>query len=87
MVSPWFNRSAEGYGACLKFRYSLYGPGAESLRIFQKTDLQEDERPLWVDHNSTYGHWRYGQVSVSSVNKYQVTRQFLIIPVAQLPFV
>ena len=74
VVSPGYKRSAEGYGACLKFRYSLYGPGAKSLKLFQRTNQTgDDDLPLWEERRNTASHWGYGQVSLSTISQYQVT--------------
>ena len=72
--SPWYNRSADGYGKCLKFRYMLLGAGNNSLRLYQIDDIFSRERPIWQDESGGDDSWRYGQVSVSGVTDHQVKR-------------
>lgn len=70
LTSPWYNRSAEGFGKCLQFRYLMFGPGAEALDIYQ--ELEMGPRQIWRDSNNTVPFWRYGQVSLTSVARHKV---------------
>ena len=76
--SPWYNRSEDWYGSCLKFKYKLHGPGAKSLRLYQKLPYDFVKQPIWVDYNSTDNVWKHAQVSLTTVSRYKVR---LIIPV------
>lgn len=70
LVSPWYNRSTEGFGKCLQFRYLMFGPGAKTLKIFQ--ELEMGPRQIWKDFNNNVPFWRYGQVSLTSVARHKV---------------
>ena len=70
--SPWYNPSEDWYGSCLKFKYKLQGPGAKSLRLYQKLPYDFVKQPIWVDYNSTDNVWKHGQVSLTTVSRYQV---------------
>lgn len=70
LVSPWYNRSAEGFGKCLQFRFLMFGPGAKALEIHQ--ELETSQRQIWKDFNNTVPFWRYGQVSLTSIARYKV---------------
>ena len=71
LVSPWYNRSAEGFGKCLQFRFLKFGPGAKALKIYQ--ELEMGPRQIWTDANNIDPFWRYGQVSLTSVARYKVS--------------
>ena len=71
LESPLYNRSAEGYGKCLQFRFSIFGDGAKTMEIYQ--DINAHQRRVWKDSNNTVPHWRYGQVSFNSVASSKVT--------------
>lgn len=71
LVSPWYNRSAEGFGKCLQFRFLMFGPGAKALEIHQENEI--NKRQIWKDTNNTVPFWRYGQVSLTSTARYKVT--------------
>ena len=70
LASPWYNRSAEGFGKCLQFRFLMFGPGAKALKIYQ--ELEMGPRQIWRDSNNIVPFWRYGQVSVTSVARHKV---------------
>lgn len=80
--SPWYNRSADGYGKCLKFRYMLLGAGKNSLRLYQIDDIFSRERRIWQDESIGDNFWRYGQVSISGVTQHQVKRALQIFQCA-----
>ena len=71
LESPLYNRSAEGYGKCLQFRFLIFGAGAKTMEIYQ--DINAHQRRVWKDSNNTVPHWRYGQVSFNSVASSKVT--------------
>lgn len=77
--SPRYNRSADGYSKCLKFRYMLLGAGNNYLRLYQIDDIFSRERPIWQDESNGDNSWRYGQVSVSGVTQHQVKRALWIL--------
>jgi len=77
--SPWYNRSADGYSKCLKFRYMLLGAGNNYLRLYQIDDIFSRERPIWQDESDGDDAWRYGQVLVSGVTQHQVKRAVCIL--------
>ncbi|XP_078369213.1 uncharacterized protein LOC144653157 isoform X3 [Oculina patagonica] len=70
LVSPWYNRSAEGFGKCLQFRFLMFGPGAKALEIHQENEI--NKRQIWKDTNNTVPFWRYGQVSLTSTARYKL---------------
>ena len=70
--SPWYNRSADGYGKCLKFRYMILGAGNNNLRLYQINSNFSRESPIWQDESTGDDSWQYGQVSVSGVTEHQV---------------
>lgn len=70
LESPWYNRSAQGYGRCLQFRFLMFGPGAEMLEIHQ--EISAMRRRIWKDSNNKIPYWRYGQVAFSSVARSKV---------------
>lgn len=70
LVSPWYNRSAEGFGKCLQFRFLMFGPGAKALKIYQELEMRP--RQIWKDSNNIVPFWRYGQVSLTSVARNKV---------------
>ena len=71
LVSPEYNRSRDWYSKCLRFRYMLRGPGKKRMTIFHRTDSYR-EIPIWTSKRNTGKNWVYGQVSLSSVSKFQV---------------
>lgn len=71
-VSPWYDRSEDWYGRCLKFKYKFSGSGARALWIYQKLDYYFDKIPIWVANDKSNTSWRYGQVSITTVSRYQV---------------
>lgn len=71
LVSPVFNRSRDWYSNCLKFRYMLRGPGKKRMTIYHKTN-EYRQIPIWISKRNTGKNWVYGQVSLSSVSKFQV---------------
>ena len=71
LVSPVYNRSRDWYSKCLRFRYMLRGPGKKRMTIFHKIDNYR-EIPIWKSKRNTGKTWVYGQVSLSSVSKFQV---------------
>lgn len=71
VVSPWYNRSAEGFGKCLQFRFLMFGPGAKALQIYQDLGMGH-ERQIWKNSNNTVPFWRHGQVSLTSIARYKV---------------
>lgn len=71
LVSPVYNRSRDWYSNCLKFRYMLRGPGKKRMTIYHKTS-EYREIPIWISKRNTGKNWVYGQVSLSSVSKFQV---------------
>ena len=71
LESPLYNRSAEGYGKCLQFRFLMFGAGAKTMEIYQDTNAYQ--RRVWKDSNNTVPHWRYGEVSFNSVASSKVT--------------
>ena len=76
--SPWYNRSADGYSKCLKFRYMLLGAG-NYLRLYQIDDIFFSERPIWQDESDGDDSWRYGQVSISGETQHQVKTALWIL--------
>ena len=73
LLSPWYNRSAEGYGSCLQFRFLMFGPGAKGLEIHQK--LETNQWHIWKDSKNTMPYWRYGQVSLTSIARSKVIQK------------
>ena len=71
LESPVYNRSAQGYGLCLQFRFLMFGAGAATLEIYQ--DLNGTESRIWKHSNNTVPHWIDGQVSFTSVTKSKVS--------------
>ena len=71
LVSPVYNRSRDWHSKCLRFRYMLRGPGKHKMTIFHKTDSYR-EIPIWIAKRNTGKKWLYGQVSLSSVSRFQV---------------
>ena len=71
LVSPVYNRSRDWHSKCLRFRYMLRGPGKQKMTIFHKTESYR-EIPIWISKRNTGKKWIYGQVSLSSVSRFQV---------------
>ena len=72
LVSPVYNRSRDWHSKCLKFRYMSRGPGKQTIIIFHKTDSYR-EIPIWISKRNTGKKWVYGQVTLSSVSRFQVS--------------
>lgn len=72
LISPWYNRSVEGHGRCLKFRYMFLGSGNTTLRLCQRNNILPRENPIWEDTTTGDNSWQYGQVSVSGVTENQL---------------
>jgi len=73
LESPVYNRSAEGYGKCLQFRFMMFGKGAKTLEIYQ--EINTNQRRIWKESNNTLPYWRYGQVSFTSVMRSKVIKK------------
>ncbi|XP_068718037.1 uncharacterized protein [Montipora capricornis] len=71
LESPMYNRSPSGYGMCLQFGFIMFGEGAKSLEIYQYMN-QNTWMRIWKVSNNTIPHWRYGQVSFTSLTKSKV---------------
>ncbi|CAH3185718.1 unnamed protein product, partial [Porites evermanni] len=74
--SPLYERSYEGHNICIRFRYLIYGPGRQFLRIYQQMNLTDYPRRLmWAVNESgnTDLIWKYGRVALPSVTKYKVS--------------
>ena len=78
--SPVYERSYKGHAACVRFRYLVYGPGKQFLRLYQQLDLlNHTSRLMWAvnESNNTEVVWKYGRVAVPSVTKYKVRKRML----------
>lgn len=73
-VSPWFSKSKESYGKCLRFKYKFIGPGASSLTIFQKMDYGSKRQTIWTEQaiGISSKSWHYGQTSISAISNFRV---------------
>ena len=78
LESPMYNRSPSEYGMCLQFGFIMFGEGAKSLEIYQYMN-QNPWMRIWKVSNNTIPHWRYGQVSFTSVTKSKVISVFRYI--------
>ena len=72
LMSPWYNRSAEGHGRCLKFRYMFLGSGNATLKLYQRTNILPRENPIWEGTSAGDNSWQYGQVSIAGVTESQL---------------
>lgn len=76
-MSPVFRSSHLSYGQCLRFRYSIYGPGTRKLRIYHHLKVDNyAKRLVWFANtsNSTESAWHYGKAAISGVSEYKVCR-------------
>lgn len=76
IVSPWFDRSNQEYGKCMRFRYLIQGHGS-NVQIFQSVFGDEmGKKRIWMDENRMKAVWNYGQISIAAVSKSQVNQIF-----------
>lgn len=80
-VSPLFPKSNESYGKCLKFKYKFVGPGATSLRIYQKMDYGYPRQPIWAQDASggLSDIWHYAQTSISTISSFRVRKLVTVV--------
>ena len=71
LVSPPYDRSHYGHSKCLKFRYTLRGPGKKTMTVYQKTKSYR-EIPVWISRRNNTPDWSYGQVPLNAVSDFQV---------------
>lgn len=82
LESPMYNRSAKGYGKCLRFRFLMFGAGAKTLEIHQ--GINANQIRVWKYTNNTVPHWRYGQMSFTSVLRSKVMNTTTTITVSSI---
>ena len=75
-----YDRSADWYGGCLKFRYIMYGAGFKTLSVHQALNEKLSAQPLWkMDTlDNTTVEWQYGQVTVGMVTNYKVSYKVML---------
>ncbi|XP_048583247.1 uncharacterized protein LOC5505799 [Nematostella vectensis] len=76
LSSPWFNRSGSEYESCMRFRY--LATGRRTARLVVSLRVEGDpmgERPVWGVGGDDGSAWRYGQVVIGTVTRYQVSFQ------------
>ncbi|XP_032218080.2 uncharacterized protein LOC5517708 isoform X2 [Nematostella vectensis] len=74
LSSPWFNRSGSEYESCMRFRY--LATGRRTARLVVSLRVEGDpmgERPVWGVGGDDGRAWRYGQVVIGTVTRYQVS--------------
>lgn len=71
-VTPKILTPTATMGFCLKFRYIIYGHGAQDFHVSVLTS-KESIHPIWMDKDSTSLEWKYADIPFISAGNFQVT--------------